>query len=116
MGLFDSVRAMGQAVFGAYFTPGLLHRQLLDADGATFQPPQFAAGVGILVQVDSITAAERNTGVPDQTMRLLVLQGGISPAPTLDDEVTAAGVRYRIMAPIASDPANIGWDLRGVPA
>jgi hypothetical protein len=116
MGLFDAVQAMGQAVFGAYFTPGLLHRLALDADGLVTQPPTFAAGAPIKVQVDSITAAERNAGVPDQTMRLLVLQGGISPAPTLDDEVTAAGVRYRIMAPIVSDPANIGWDLRGVPA
>ncbi len=117
MGLFDAVQAMGQAVFGAYFTPGLLHRQTLDADGLVIQPPQFT-DVPIKVQVDSISAIERTAGggaIPDRAVRILVLSGGVSPAPTQDDEITADGVRYRIAAPIKSDPAKIGWDLMAVP-
>lgn len=114
MGLFDAVQAMGQAVFGSYFLDGTLHRQVFDADGNPQRPPVFA-DAPIRVQVDSIRAENRPAGIPDQAVRILVLQGGVSPAPTLDDEITARGVRYRIMAPIASDPANIGWDLMGMP-
>lgn len=114
MGLFDAVQSMGQAVFGAYFLDGTLHRQTLDADGAPMRPPAFV-DAPIKVQVDSIRAENRPAGIPDKAVRILVLQGGVSPAPTLDDEITARGARYRIMAPIASDPANIGWDLMGMP-
>lgn len=113
MGLFDAVRAMGQAVFGSYFLPATLHRQTLDADGAPMRPPVFV-DAPVSAQVDMIRAENRPAGVPGNAVRILVLQGGVSPAPTLDDEITAGGVRYRIMAPIATDPANVGWDLMGV--
>lgn len=117
MGLFDAVQAMGQAVFGAYFTVGTLHRLALDANGLVIQPPSFT-DAPIKVQVDSISANERAVSggtIPDKAVRILLLTGGVSPAPTQDDEITADGVRYRIAAPIKSDPAKIGWDLIAVP-
>lgn len=117
MGLFDAVQAMGQAVFGSFYTPGLLHRLTLDADGLVVQPPAFT-DAPIKVQVDSISAVERQVSggqIPDKAVRILLLTGGVSPTPTQDDEITADGVRYRIAAPIKSDPAKIGWDLIAVP-
>lgn len=117
MGLFDAVQAVGQAVFGGYFRVGVLHRQRLNADGLVLDPAAFD-DVPVKVQVDSISSTERALAggrIPDKAIRILVLSGDVSPAPTQDDEITAGGVRYRIGAPIKSDPANVGWDLMALP-
>lgn len=108
-----------RAVFGAAFAPllldGALHVAAKDADGGMILPPVFA-DVPVKGHRDEIGDRQRaDWGIPDQAIRLIVLQAGVAAAPTLDDEITLAGGRWRIST-IESEPAGAAWILTGVPA
>lgn len=108
-----------RAVFGAAFAPllldGTLHVAAKDADGGVILPPVFF-DVPVKGHRDEIGDRQRaDWGAPDQAVRLIVLQAGVAAAPTLDDEITLAGGRWRIST-IESEPAGAAWILTGVPA
>ncbi|WP_225768512.1 hypothetical protein [Inquilinus sp. Marseille-Q2685] len=108
-----------QAVFGTAFAPllpdGMLHVAAKDADGQVILPPIFA---DIPVKGHRDQAGDRQRadwGIPDRAVRLIVLQAGVAAAPTVDDEITLTGGRWRISA-VERDPAGAAWILTGVPA
>ncbi|MBW8725444.1 MAG: hypothetical protein JF625_09860 [Inquilinus limosus] len=108
-----------RAVFGAAFAPllldGTLHVAVKDADGGMILPPVFA-DVPVKGHRDEIGDRQRaDWGIPDRAVRLIVLQAGVAAAPTLDDEITLTGGRWRIST-IACDPAGAAWILTGMPA
>lgn len=108
-----------RVVFGAAFAPllldGTLHVAAKDTDGGMILPPVFA-DVPVKGHRDEIGDLQRaDWGVPDRAVRLIVLQAGVAATPTLDDEITLAGGRWRIST-VDSDPAGAAWVLTGVPA
>jgi hypothetical protein len=108
-----------RAVFGAAFAPlllgGTLHVAARDADGGMILPPVFA-DVPVKGHRDEIGDRQRaDWGIPDRAVRLIVLQAGVAAAPTLDDEITLAGGRWRIST-VECDPAGAAWILTGMPA
>jgi len=108
-----------RAVFGAAFAPllldGVLHVVVKDADGGVILPPTFA-DVPVKGHRDEADDKQRaDWGVPDRAVRLIVLQAGVAAAPTLDDEITLAGSRWRI-GTVERDPAGAVWILTGEPA
>ena len=114
-----------QAVFGAAFAgvylQGTLHRAIrAEADNGdvtevfTGDPGQ-PAGTPIRYQPDRITEAMRQAeGYTDKDAAFLILQSGVSPAPTTDDEMTAGG-RWAIKS-VDADPASTHWIVRASPA
>ncbi|MGK9168023.1 hypothetical protein KXR53_17070 [Inquilinus limosus] len=116
MSLLDSTL---RAVFGAAFAPllldGTLHVAAKDADGQVILPPAFA-DVPVKGHRDDAGDRQRTDwGIPGQAVRLIVLQAGVVSEPTLDDEITLAGGRWRISS-IERDPAGAAWIVTGVPA
>lgn len=122
MGLLDGGL---QAVFGAAFSPiylaGTLHRATrTESDngdvtvaftGDEGQPP----GTPIRYQPDKITEAMRRAeGFTDKDAAFIILQSGVSPAPTTADELTAGG-RWAVKS-VDADPANTHWVVRASPA
>ncbi|MFE0754172.1 hypothetical protein ACFW16_09485 [Inquilinus sp. NPDC058860] len=108
-----------RTVFGAVFAPllpdGTLHVVAKDADGQVILPPTFA-DVPVKGHRDQAGDRQRaDWGIPDQAARLIVLQAGVVAAPTVDDEITLAGGRWRIGS-VERDPAGAAWILTGVPA
>lgn len=106
-------------VFGAAFAPllldGTLHVAAKDAGGRLILPPAFA-DVPVRGHRDEVGDRQRaDLGIPDRAARLIVLQACVAAAPTLDDEITLAGGRWRIGA-VDHDPAGAAWILTGVPA
>lgn len=108
-----------RAVFGAAFAPllldGTLHVAAKDADGQVILPPVFA-DLPVKGHRDEVGDRQRaDWNIPDRAVRLIVLQAGMTPEPTPDDEITLAGGRWRISA-VERDPAGAAWILTGMPA
>jgi hypothetical protein len=108
-----------RAVFGAALAPllpdGTLHVVAKDANGQVVLPPIFA-NRPVKGHRDELSDRQRaDWGVPDRAVRLVVLQAGITMAPTPDDEITLAGVRWRIST-VDCDPAGAAWVLTGMPS
>lgn len=115
MGLLDGGL---QAVFGAAFAPiylaGTLHRaSRTEADNGDVTVTWTDAP--IRYQPDKITEAMRRAeGFTDKDAAFIILQSGVSPAPTTADEITAGG-RWAVKS-VDADPANTHWVVRASPA
>ena len=116
VGLLDGgLAASFGAVFGSYFLDGSLHRvsriEAEDGDVSTGE-----VDVPIKYQPDRITESMRQAeGYTEDDAAFIVLQHGIAPAPTSDDELTASGARWAIRT-VASDPASTHWIVHARPA
>lgn len=115
MSLLDgSLRAAFGAALGPLLLDGTLHVAAKDAGGGMILPPIFA-DVPVKGHRDELGDRQRaDWGIPDRAARLIVLQTGVAAEPTLDDEITLAGDRWRIST-VERDPAGAAWILTGMP-
>lgn len=99
------------AAFGAIYGDGTLHRiALAEAENGDVTPSETPAAVKL--QRDDLSEAQRvAAGYADIEARFLVLQSGVSPAPTSTDELTADGARWAIVS-VSADPASTHWAVR----
>jgi hypothetical protein len=123
MGLLDGgIQSIFGSAFGALYLNAALTRTVQTSDdegGGTVTPSDQPCKV----QVDACTETMRRApGYTINDVSLYVLQVGISGGP-IDTAcyVTPAtgphaGIRYRLVAPIAQDPAAAYWNARGTPA
>lgn len=102
MGLLDGIgRHLGGAL-APLFDEAVLHR--VGPDGTTDEP--------VRARCDGIREAAEEPGLPGRLMRAVVLTPG--SAPDIDDEITLAGTRHRIVA-VETDPAGSHALIQGRP-
>lgn len=115
MALLDGgLRAVFGAAFGGIYLDATLHRQgLTFGTGGDVSAPS-DTDEAVKAHFDAITEAMRQAqGYSEQDVAILILQEGVTAAPTTDDEITLSGQRWKIAGPITEDPARTYWLARG---
>lgn len=116
MGLLDGdLRAeIGEALY-EIMLPAVLHKAVVTYDDAG-APVKSFTDHACLGFVDSYAAVLRYSGaLPDEAVKIVVLQASLAVEPTKDDEITIRATRYKV-GRIDQDPAQATWELQGVPA
>lgn len=112
--LFDAMQARANAVFGAVYLDGTLHRATMMDNGKGGWERSFA-DVPVKGMIDQVTEAMRQqAGYTDRDVRIILLSGSLDAAPTTNDQVTLRGTRWSIAAP-TDDPVQAGYVMRGTP-
>ncbi|WP_279357857.1 hypothetical protein [Methylobacterium indicum] len=99
MALLDGLGRHLGGVIAPLFDAAILHR----------------AGLGnepVRARIEGIREAGEEPGLPGRLVRAVVLTPGA--APDLDDEITLAGIRHRIVA-VETDPAGSHALIQGRP-
>jgi hypothetical protein len=113
MGWLDGgAQAIIGSVLAGFYLPATLHKLPVDADGV----PTGAAAIdfSIKVQRENWTAQDRSNELPANSTKFFILQLNAPAVPTVDDEMTLSGVRYRIAAMPENDPASVCWTIAAV--
>lgn len=113
MGLLDGgAQAIIGSVLAGFYLPAILHKLPVDANGV----PTGGAAVdhAIKVQRENWTQNDRSNELPANSTKFFILQLNAPSEPTVDDEMTFRGVRYRIAAMPGNDPADICWIIAAV--
>lgn len=110
----DSLSSVIGAAFKGLYATGKLHIVTKDGSGQVVLPETFT-DYDCSLQQDRYSAFVRaNAGIPDKDSRFLILQSGMTVTPTVDDELTFAGKRWRVRT-VDQDPARSYWDCRVTP-
>lgn len=114
-GLLDGgLQAVFGAAFGGLYLDATLHRQGLTfaSDGDVTEPGD--TNEPVKAHFDRVTEAMRQAeGYSEKDVAILILQDGVSAAPTTDDELTLGGQRWKIVGLPDEDPARTYWLVRG---
>ena len=94
--LTESLAAILVGAVAPLFGDGMLHRA--QAQGGF-------ADVPIRCRTEALRQETGESGLPEHRLSLIVLLPGLGTGPTTEDEVTAAGRRWRIAA-VEQDPAG----------
>lgn len=113
MGLLDggAQSIIGSVLAGFYLT-ATLHKLPIDGNGVPTGAP--AVDHSIKVQRETWTASDRSTELPANSTKFFILQLNAPAVPTVDDEMTFNGIRYRIAAMPGNDPADVCWTIAAV--
>ncbi len=115
MGLLDGdIQELFGEVFGeGVYLDATLHRTTLAA-GTDGDLTPTTVDAPCKAHFDVVTEAMREeAGFDDTDVAIIILQYQVSPAVTTDDEITLGGKRWKISAPVKSDPAATHWIVRG---
>lgn len=114
-GLLDGgLQGVFGAAFGGIYLDATLHRKglVFASDGGVSSPGD--SDEPVKAHFASVTEAMRQAeGYSERDVALLILQSGVSAAPTTDDAITLSGQRWAIAGPITEDPARTHWLVRG---
>lgn len=113
MGLLDGdIQALFGQVFGAIYLDGTLHRTTV-TKATNGDLSSIDADFDIKAQFEEVTETMLAAGFTDGDVAIIILQSGVSPAITTDDQVTVGGVRYRVAGIHETDPAGAYWLIKG---
>lgn len=95
--------------------PLTLHKitQTFDAYGVPQNAIADHPGEGVRSSWKAAVAVAR--GYPNEAVKIIVLQNGVTPEPSLIDKITILGDQYRIID-IQKDPVDATWTLAAVKA
>lgn len=85
---------------------------LIAADGGTRLLWSDYSAEGVVSRWSTDVAVKR--GYPLSAVKILILQHRLGAAPTTDDEITAAGCRWRI-TDVMQDAGEATWTVAAVP-
>lgn len=103
------------AAFAGQLRPMTLHHvaTAIGANGDTVAAFVDHACEGVVAKWSEAIAAAR--GYTPVTVKIVLLQAGLPVPPSTDDDITAAGKRWRVVD-VSQDPGEAVWTLAAVPA
>lgn len=116
MGLLDGgLKGVFGTVFGSILPAGTLHIPTNTPDGKGGYTQSYSDTPIKAMRENYSTSYRQNNGIPDTDVKIIVLQQGVAATPDTDHEITAMGIRYRVIGPVTQDPASASWEIRGRP-
>ncbi len=113
--LGGDLAALLGAAFGSLYADAVLHKVVttdLASGGFSVATTDYPAKAMIETLSDQARAA---SGLPQESVSISLLRGGLRAAADLDDSVSIAGAAYRVIR-VETDPAGAAWSLIAVPA
>ncbi|WP_131194931.1 hypothetical protein [Lichenihabitans psoromatis] len=112
--LTGGLAAVFGAAFGAIFADGVLHQSNETATGTGGFTVSWSDSP-IKFCLDAVDQATRGAaGLPSNVVKLTVLQASAPGGIGLDDQISLAGLTYRVVN-VDTDPAAVGFVLLAVP-